>query len=248
MAEENVPTDEGATGDAGGADAGADAGGGDTPSTLIGGDPPAEPAAAEPAAEPAAAEPAAEPAAAEPEVIEYGELTMPEGYTLSEEGTQELHEFGKKNGLSQEALQAVVELSAQNVQDNLQAYDQHLGQNWTATREAWANEVKGHPELGGDNLPKTVADANTAIKSFGKMIEIMGDDGKPVLGTDGKPRMTNDVAQALEVTGAGDHPAIVRMFAQLGGLVGEGGVVHGNMSSAPKPLPQILFDKSNMNP
>ena len=248
MAEENVPTDEGAAGDAGGADAGADAGGGDTPSTLIGGDPPAEPAAAEPAAEPAVAEPAAEPAAAEPEVIEYGELTMPEGYTLSEEGTQELHEFGKKNGLSQEALQAVVELSAQNVQDNLQAYDQHLGQNWTATREAWANEVKGHPELGGDNLPKTVADANTAIKSFGKMIEIMGDDGKPVLGTDGKPRMTNDVAQALEVTGAGDHPAIVRMFAQLGGLVGEGGVVHGNMSSAPKPLPQILFDKSNMNP
>ena len=68
---------------------------------------------------------------------------MPEGYTLSEEGTQELYEFGNKNGLSQEALQAVVELSAQNVQDNLQAYDQHLGQNWTATREAWVNEVKG---------------------------------------------------------------------------------------------------------
>ena len=248
MAEENVAVDEGAAGDAGGADAGADAGVGDTPSTLIGGEVPVEPAVAEPAAEAPAEAPAAEAPAAEPQVIEYGELTMPEGYTLSEEGTQELYEFGKKNGLSQEALQAVVELSAQNVQDNLQAYDQHLGQNWTATREAWANEVKGHPELGGDNLPKTVADANAAIKSFGKMIEIMGDDGKPVLGTDGKPRMANDVAQALEVTGAGDHPAIVRMFAQLGGLVGEGGVVHGNMSSAPKPLPQILFDKSNMNP
>ena len=173
---------------------------------------------------------------------------MPEGFALTDEVLTSVREFGKSANLTQEQAQAMVDMGVQSLKTSLQEYHEALDSSWAETRKGWVDEVKADKELGGNNLANTIADANKAIRSFGKDVPVLDAKGEPVRGSDGKPRMTNDLARALEITGAGDHPVVVRMFATLGKLVGEGGVVHGNMSGNNTPLAQSLYSKSNMNP
>ena len=178
----------------------------------------------------------------------YSDFTLPEGFQWLDGQLEVVQKLGKDNNLPQEAMQNLIDFNAASVQQALEGHSEAGQQQWQDMQEGWVETIKKDPELGGDNLEATIINGRKAVQAFGKMVETKGEDGKASLGKDGKPIMVNDLAQALELTGAGSHPVVVRAFSVLGKLVGEGGVVHGNMMPHAKSTAQRLYAKSNMNP
>ena len=212
-------------------------------------DPPADPPKKdEPPADPPKKDepPADPPAAGAPE--KYDDFTVAEGFTWGDGELEQAEAFAKEAGLTQEQAQKYVDSLVNNSKVAGEAYAAVFKKAIADRQEAWKGAVKDDPDLGGNNLEKTLANAAKAIQSFGKEVEVKDEKGEVVKGKDGKPQMKNDLREALEITGAGDHPVIVRVFEHLGRLMGEGGVVHGNMSGASRSLGQRLYANSGMNP
>ena len=178
----------------------------------------------------------------------YEAFNYPEGLTVDDAQLAELHTFAKENNLSQK--------QAQNVFDTMYEAMQGAHGDGIASVEAekanqadqWIEAVKADPDLGGDHFDATVRLANAGVQAFGRDVPVVDDKGQPVMGTDGQPQVYNELADALESTGAGNNPAVVRAFAMLGKLTGEGGYVGGKMMRTDRSLGQKLYTNSRMNP
>ena len=211
-----------------------------------------EAAAPEPTPEPTpeAAPEAAPESTPEPSPVpeKYEDFKLEEGYQWAEGELDSIHSFAKENNFTQEQAQKYVDTLVENSRIAGEAYTEQVKQAFQSRQENWQQQVKEDPTLGGPKLEQTMASAAKAIQSFGKQVEAKNENGEVIKGADGKPQMQNDLREALDATGAGDHPVIVRMFEQLGRLIGEGGVVHGNMSGRTQSLAQTIYAKSGMNP
>ena len=190
--------------------------------------------------------PADPPAAKAPE--SYADFTLEDGFKWGEGELEQVQAFAKESDFTQEQAQKFVDQLVNNSKVSANAYAEAFKKALTDRQDGWKEAVKKDPTLGGPKLEQTMAHAAKAIQSFGKEVEVKDEKGEVVKGADGKPQMQNDLRAALDLTGAGDHPVIVRVFEQIGRLIGEGGVVHGNMSGTTKPLAQQIFSNSGMNP
>ena len=172
---------------------------------------PAEPAAAEfqPAEERAAllygnaegeagandtpAEPVAEEAEAEviPAVVDMAKINIPEGTEINQ---QVLDDFGTilndtGTDLSQKA-QLLVDLQLKV----MEGADEAASVAWEQTHKLWRDQVKALPELGGANVNRTIANIKRGLMKVGA---------------------TEHTWEAFNVTGAGDHPEIVKVLHKL---------------------------------
>jgi len=111
----------------------------------------------------------------------------------------EFADITKKNGLSQEAAQEYVDLYAKTVKS---AADKPY-QMWRDTQKGWQDEVMADPELGGKNF-------DNVRRTIGSVLNEYGD-----------PK----VRQALDFTGAGNNPAIIRTFYRMAKALAEPGPV-----------------------
>lgn len=205
----------------------------DEGTTLLGATPPAadpakepEKAAVDPAVDPAKAavdpakEPAKEPAAAAPVVPESYEFKVPEGYTLAPETVAEITPVLKELGLSQEQAQKLVDVQTKINQKAAE----DATKAWTDLRAGWVNEAKTDKEIGGDKF-----DANIALAK--KAMEVLG---------------TPKLAEALNQTGMGDHPELIRLMVKLGGLVADDKLHFGSASGAtPKTAAEIMYGSAS---
>ncbi len=121
-------------------------------------------------------------------------------------------------GLTQEQFAKIAPLGAQLVAQKVseavatatKAYE-HLS---PAAQDGWVAEIKADPKIGGDRLGASLADAAKAIDAYGGA----------------------ELRQALELTRAGNHPAIVRAFVALGKAMNEpGGLLTGRPAAGSKP-------------
>lgn len=87
----------------------------------------------------------------------------------------------------------------------------------------WAETVKADKELGGDKLDQTLATAKKAI-----------DLGPP------------ELKEMLNVTGLGNHPAVVKWAYTIGKALSEDRFVTGKAGEKPATVASTLFP--NMNP
>lgn len=165
-----------------------------SPTSMIGGPLPdtAAPAAA-PAVDPAA------PAAPEASVAEFVPLTfdtlaVPKGLQIKE-GDKLLPEAEQLLGILNEAkmppekASALLALHEQFLQ---KAADQYLAV-WEKTQTEWRKGVETLPEFGGAALPET-------LSQIAKIVDRYGDA---------------EVREAFVITGAGNHPAVVRFMAKI---------------------------------
>ena len=83
----------------------------------------------------------------------------------------------------------------------------------TAMREQWVSEVKADAELG----PKL----DTIKTDIGRAFDALGDT-----------KLTNEFKSAMDLTGAGDHPAFIRAFWKLSQRLIEGKPVSGGGPTA----------------
>jgi hypothetical protein len=91
---------------------------------------------------------------------------------------------------------------------------------WTETQDQWRAEAKALPELGGANLDKTLS----AIKK-----------GLDTIGAD------KAFFDAMDLTGAGNHPAVIRVLYAATKHLQEGAPIGGTPPKGPISKADVLF-------
>lgn len=141
--------------------------------------------------------PADEPAAFDPE-----KLTLPEGFEKNEHFSS-FNEWAKEAGITHDAGQKLIDLyskmAAAGAESSMNA--------WTEQNTKWQQEVRTDKEVGGENL-------QGVLQTISKVVD------NPDL-TDPKFR------EALNFTGAGNHPSVVRTLARWAKALNEGAAVSG---------------------
>jgi len=132
-------------------------------------------------------------AAEKPAPVEYKEFKLPEGVKFDEKKIAEFKTFAASKNLSQEDAQGLVDMHAAQLQAAAKApYDL-----WNETQTKWRAEINADPVIGGANLAP-------AMIEVGRLIDHLKVPG---------------LREAMNFTGAGNNPAIVRAFVEASKLL-----------------------------
>ena len=124
-------------------------------------------------------------------VPETYELKFAKDSLIGEEAHYEsVVEFAKQNNFTNEQAQALLD------RDNklVSSYQEKVQEEYNQTVESWKAEAEKDKEFGGDSLDESVAYAKRALGRFG----------------------SDKFSEALESTGFGNHPEIIRIFSKIG--------------------------------
>ena len=102
----------------------------------------------------------------------------------------------------------------------LREHEVNQRQQWQEQVNQWRRQATEDPQIGGANLPATVARAQLALDRF--------DDGKRI-------------GQLLEQTGYGNNPDVLRFFNRLADALMEDGLVQGQAGGAMPPLEERMY-------
>jgi hypothetical protein len=162
-----------------------------------------------PAADPAAkSDTTPAPAPKAPEA--YTPFTLPEGVTLDETVLGEATTLFKEMDLPQEQAQKLVDFHSKQ----LKAAADTPYQLWRDTQETWMEELRSDPNLG------KLIDNGTVGGQVAKMINSL------------PAEQASAFREALNFTGVGNNPAIVRGLYELSKRFTEPGHVQGNNPTA----------------
>lgn len=153
-----------------------------------------------------------------PGVPEKYELKLPENSLLDPSRLEKIAAVAKERGLSNEAAQALVDHESQAVADFQKAQLEGLKK----TSEKWVEELKADKEFGGEAFSKTAEAAKRVVARFGDQ----------------------QFREALESTGLGNHPALVRVFARIGKAMSEDQFVQpGAAPASPMRIEDRFYGK-----
>lgn len=199
-------------GDNGGAATGADnaQAGADTSSADNGGTPAGN--EQDKGAEQQAKDPKADPGKPAVAAPEKYEFKPAEGQELDAEAVKAFEPIARELNLSNEQAQKLVDVYGSKIMPKL--VEQQAAQ-WQQQIEQWAEQVKADKDLGTDT---SIGAAQKAMDKFG----------------------SPELKQYLNETGLGNHPELVRIFANIGKAMSEDGLVTGNSGGA-KSAADVLF-------
>lgn len=148
-------------------------------------------------------------ATAEPQPVTYEDFKLPEGATVDGETLDRARSLFSEARLPQEQAQKFIDLAVSREQ----AAAQKGVQAFVDLQNKWVSEIKADPEIGGDRLTASMASAARAIDRLG----------------------VPGLKEALNLTGAGNNPAIVKAFVRLGQMVSEDRFMPGRNAAPPAP-------------
>lgn len=179
---------------------------------------PPEPPAAEP---PKPAEEPKAPEAPKP-LIDAKALKVPEGFSLPQEQIDNLAAIlGDEKMQHQDRAQALLDLHTKA----LQTATDGVTKFWTETQKKWAEDVAMDKDIGtGDKNSPLKPEVKTAVA---KLIDAHGGV---------------ELRRALDMTGAGNHPAVVKAFAKFAAQLTEGSLRSGSPPGAkPRSGAQAMY-------
>ena len=148
--------------------------------------------------------------------IEYTDFTLPEGVEIDTEALAEAKTLFAGEKLPQETAQKMVDLYAAKVKQ----YGEAQSARWVQLQQKWVGEFKSDAEIGGDKLNESVAAAKRAMDKFG----------------------TPGLREALAMTGAGNHPEVIRFVARVGKATSEDSlVVASGPSGGTKSTAEVFY-------
>jgi hypothetical protein len=163
----------------------------------------ADQAAANAVAQAAAAAPPA--AVTPPAAVEYA-LTLPKDSVLDASAIERTTAFAKAAGLAPVVAQKALDYAQAEVAADRTRQETAQAEAFkTLTTKTWVDEVKNDPTFGGEKFLKTVEDVKRAADVF----------------------LTADDREALNTSGWGNHPMLVRLFARIGKAMANDGMVTG---------------------
>lgn len=125
----------------------------------------------------------------------YADFDLPEGMPLDEKLLESAVPVFKELNLTQEQAQKLVDFQANQVQASQDAAIDSFNQ----MKADWLNQAKTDKEIGGDSFDENVGTAKLFIKQFG----------------------TEELRNILDETGVGNHPEVIRAFANAGKFLKE---------------------------
>lgn len=152
-------------------------------------------------------------AEAKPGVPEKYEFKLPEGMELQEESAKQIDGMFREMGLSNEHGQKLVDFYVEKLNEAIEAPSKF----YADMRKGWVNELKADKDIGG-KLPEVKV-------GIGRMLNSLGDKA-----------LVKSFNEAMDLTGAGDHPAFVKLFNKIAERLTEGGHVRsGNPNPGANP-------------
>ncbi|HEX9446800.1 MAG TPA: hypothetical protein VF920_02435 [Dongiaceae bacterium] len=140
-------------------------------------------------------------AAADQTIISYADFSLPGDVAIDPQSLEAAKQLFAADGLSQERAQSYVDLYAAKLKEAVES----PYQLWAETQRDWQEQVKNDREIGGARLSANLGIAAKAVDRFG------GDA----------------LRQALNLSGAGNHPEVIRAFIRIGKAISEDALVLG---------------------
>lgn len=138
----------------------------------------------------------------------YDDFKLPEGVKLEGDSLKSAQDLFKGLNLPQESAQKLVDFHVAQ----LKASSESSSRAYEDMRADWQARTKADPDL-GPKLPQIK-------ETVGRALDSLGD-----------AKLVADFRQAMDITGAGDHPAFVKAFYKLAQSVTEGRHVSGQNPS-----------------
>lgn len=134
----------------------------------------------------------------------YEEFKIPEGVILDKEPlekfTKRLGEFQNltkaETAKVQEFGQQLIDDHIAGVQDAVKRYNETLVKQWDKQRNDWKTKFEADPEIGGNRKDTTLKAALEFIRTHG-----------------GNEEQQVSLRKLFDETGVGNHPALIRVFA-----------------------------------
>ncbi len=163
-------------------------------------------------------------AAAVTETFDVAALKIPDNFKLADEAKTQLSTA--LAGLPPERAQSLFDLHAAEVQRIAKASLDANVTAWNDLTTRWRGEIEADPVIGGANVPKTKAAISRLVNEF-------GDGG-------------SGVREALNLTGAGNNPHLVRFLHKVASKLYEGGPVNGSPANgaAPPNMADVFYPSS----
>ncbi len=146
---------------------------------------------------------------------EQYEFKMPDGFTADQALLDLATPVLKEHRLSPSQAQAVVDLYAQVTKDQV---TKHMD-----TVKGWRDRTKADKAFNEDGgYDKNLGLAHKGFQAFGN----------------------EEALQVIDAYGLGDHPAILRMFRDIGKAVGETGTIGGDAAQGQRSTADIFYGAS----
>lgn len=159
------------------------------------------------------------PAADEP--IDYSKLEVPDTIAADDPAVAKFKEAVAELKLPVETSQALISQVGPEITKMLQ----QPYEAYKTLQTQWRNEVNADPEIGGANQEGVMATIGAAINRFGRDPEATDPAAAG--------KLASEFRAAMRLTGAGQHPAVIKMFNRLASQLVEGKAVVGTV---PKPI------------
>lgn len=154
--------------------------------------------------------------------IEYEPFKLPDGVEVNAEKLGEFSKIAAESGLTQEVAQKIVDLYS----SELKAMTEAPMRAWTELQNTWRDQVKNDPEIGGANLDKNLATTKAGLKN------LLGEGADKFFA-------------ALNVTGAGNNPEIIRGLFKAAQSHAPASPVAGRPASGQKSAGSTLYPTMN---
>lgn len=146
----------------------------------------------------------------------YEDFKLPEGVEIDKEKHEGFKTLARDLGLTQEGAQKLVDQHTAALKDAVEAPQKR----WAELQTEWQSQVKADAEIGGAQFAAMKASIARAMDKFG----------------------TPGLRDALNMTGAGNNPDIVKFIARLSKASAEGTpVVPGGAAKPPRSAAEVMY-------
>lgn len=157
------------------------------------------------------------PAGETPPALTAEDLVIPEGFDVDEPTREKFLEIVNNPELDLKArANALVELQAETIRQA----SEKISEEWSKTRKEWADTAKADPEFGGDKFEANMGKVSNLLNTFGD------------------PELRE---QVFDITGAGDHPLMIRFLIKVADALSEGTAVQGTPGGGEKTLAERMY-------
>lgn len=154
---------------------------------------------------------------------EYGQFTLPDYVELSGEALTEFQTMAKEANMPQEMAQKFLDKGANLIKETQDQMIEALQTDYAKKVSKWHETRANDPEIGG-----TQEKQNLVLSEAARVARAVGGD---------------KFMEALDETGAGNHPEIIRFIHKFKDLVGPDGkfIQSQNSGGGPKTAAQALY-------
>lgn len=166
----------------------------------------------------------------------YEAFTIPEDVSLEPERLKEftdiLGEFEGKtkadHAFVQEFGQKAVDFHVSEVKKTVETLNRSLAESWENTKTEWKDSFMKDPEIGGNRWQTTVDAASSFIRTHG-----------------GTAEQQSEFRKLMDMSGVGNHPAMIRLLASAGRAMSEGRPLAASSPvSPPKSKVATMYGKN----